>query len=152
MRKIIVTVLILVLLLPIMSVVSYAGTWSSGNVTNNYVPPKGNSSTICNSSATFSSTTATTEVTFKMSTTNLNLIRDYNIGSILQGHFLFFGIDTKNYRNGTVDKMHASLKDKVYTNLPNPKKDVEDDNFDGKNEEAEVVARDTMNSTTVYYS
>ena len=88
---------------------------------------------------------------FYLSSSNVSTITQYNYGQIITDTPCYFGLDIKNIAYGT-ERMHAFNYDYLYTNFADPYvKDLEDDNGDGKNEESEVVALGTMNTSTQYY-
>jgi hypothetical protein len=88
---------------------------------------------------------ATTYVSFKYSSGDVTAITSYNAED------KYAGIDIKNVPSQTLgsDMMDAYS---IITSLPNAKTDLEnDDIFGNRNEEAEAIALDPVDSSTTYY-
>lgn len=131
------------------SISAFAATnWNSSS--SSYAPSSGTVYTTYNYSSSQGGYIVNTTAYFYLSSSNVSTITAYNLGQIIPDTPWYFGLDIKNIPAGT-ERMHASSTNYLYTNFPNPVKDVEDDNGDGKNEESEVVALGTMNNTTQYY-
>ena len=94
----------------------------------------------------------TTEVNFSLDSTNVSAILAYNRGEgehpNTKGVNCYLTLDVTSVRDNTLDPFSAYI---IYTNLPDPKRDIENDDFFGdRNEESEVVALGTVEATDYY--
>lgn len=94
-----------------------------------------------------------TWVSFKFDTTNRTNILDYNNGGDNPGTACdnsnaYFTLDQTAVPDSNDLEIDA---DEILTNLPSPKLDIEDNNFFGQDDESEVTALGTVNTTTSYY-
>ncbi len=127
--------------------------WNYSDYSNgSYVPLSGD---FCVSTYTEESQQLATCASFTLDTNNVNEILKYNIGegahSDAQGYDCFLTIDVTNVRHSTssVDDLSATF---VFTNLPNPKIDIEDDDlFGSRNEESEVCVLGEVESNVGYH-
>lgn len=139
---------------------SYPGptkTWSYSNYNHgSYVPKTGSmKSTFYDDS---SGTRFTTVVNCTLDSTNVSNILDYNNGgdnpgTVADNKKCYLTLDISSISDSTDDKVEATS---MASALPDPKYDLEDDNFDGDNEESEVVALGTVKAqsynTTTYWN
>lgn len=94
-----------------------------------------------------------TWISFQFDSTNVTSILDYNNGGDNPGT----ACDNDNAYltlDQTADPDSVDLEidaDSVTTNLPNPVINIEDNSFFGDDDESEVTALGTVNSTTTYY-
>ncbi|HHC3391974.1 TPA: hypothetical protein ACN7HJ_005302 [Klebsiella pneumoniae] len=92
-------------------------------------------------------------VNFKFDSTNVTNIKDYNNGGDNPGTACdnasaYVTLDqTAKADSGNLEISATQ----VTTNLPNPKTDVEDNNFIGSNDESEVTVLGTVASSTAYW-
>ncbi|WP_211750364.1 hypothetical protein [Paenibacillus sp. Marseille-Q4541] len=94
-----------------------------------------------------------TWVSFKFDATNRTSILDYNDGGDNPGTACdnskaYFTLDQTAVPDSNNLEIDA---DEILTNLPSPKLDIEDNNFFGQDDESEVTALGTINTTTTYY-
>lgn len=93
---------------------------------------------------------AKTHCEFTLDEHNVSNILKYNAGTHEQdSKNLYFTVDFRNVPEGSVDQMDAYT---IYTSLPNPKLDYENDNenVDDRNEEAEIVALGEVEETNYF--
>jgi len=91
-----------------------------------------------------------TNVTFSLSNYNVIKIKDYNNGGdnpgeVADGKNCYFTLDVSSKSDSTDDKVEVTS---IASTLPNPKYDIEDDNWDNDPEESEVVALGTVSATS----
>lgn len=91
-----------------------------------------------------------TNVNFSLSDYNVTKIRDYNNGGDnpgdnADGKNCYMTLDVTSTGDSTDDKVEVTS---IASTLPNPKYDIEDDNFDNDPEESEVVALGTVSATS----
>ncbi|MEM9553968.1 MAG: hypothetical protein AAGC60_06900 [Acidobacteriota bacterium] len=122
-------------------------SWSHTGSCGSYVPPSG---TYAESKISSSNTFITT-VDFTLSSSNVTSILAYNAGGVSgsgcsSSAYLTLDITSQPDNSDRFDGYA------IYTDLPNPKKDLEDDSFwgDGFREESEVVALGTVSARSYY--
>lgn len=131
---------------------SFAGStsWSYSDYSNgSYVPKTGSFDDGNSTSSSSPKNVYWSRITFKLDASNVLSIKDYNDGG-------YSGCTANAYL--TLDQ--AADPDSwdleidgytVYSTLPNPKTDIEDNSFFGDNDETEVTALGTVKSGTTYY-
>ena len=101
-----------------------------------------------------------TKARFKFSSSEASSIAKYKAGTASSDcgtSKAYLTADISAVGDSWDDELDAYSTSYIYTNLPSPVKDVEDDGFlsydypDGENEEAEVTATGTIASGTYYY-
>ena len=92
---------------------------------------------------------AKTHCEFTLDSYNVSNILKYNSGTHeADSKNLYFTVDVTNVPNGSIDQMDAYA---IYTSLPNPKTDLENDDVLGdRNEESEVVALGSVEASTYF--
>lgn len=141
-KKIIVAIIIFALCISLTGTASAAKTsWNYSNYNHgSYVPLTGTFSTTTGYNTNHGIYTQTL-VQFSLDSTNISAITDYNEGngahSKAKGKKCYLTIDVTSVRDNSLDPFSAYA---VYTDLPDPKIDIEnDDLFGNRNEESEVV-------------
>lgn len=91
-----------------------------------------------------------TKVSFTLDSYNVSQILDYNDGGTnphpdTNGKECFLTLDVSSDGDSWDDEIDAYS---ITSSLPNPKYDLEDDNFDGENEESEVVVLGTVSASS----
>lgn len=131
---------------------SSAFAWSYSDYSNgSYVPKSG--SGIPSMISSGGNYDLATWVSFQFDSTNVTNVLDYNDGGNNPGT----ACDNDNAYitlDQTADPDSSDLEidaDSVTTNLPNPVIDIEDNSFFGDDDESEVTALGTVNSSTTYY-
>ncbi|MBT2282236.1 hypothetical protein J7E78_01545 [Paenibacillus polymyxa] len=126
--------------------------WSYSNYNNgSYVPKSGQGFLSLVSSG--GNTRLNTSIYFTLDSTNVTNILDYNNGGDNPGNTCdnanaYLTID----QTAIPDSWDLEIDgDEVRTNLPNPKIDIEDNNFFGEDDETEVTVLGTVESGKTYY-
>ncbi len=93
---------------------------------------------------------AYTEVSFELDSQNVNSILNFNNGTnSADSKTLYLTLDVTNVPHGLTDQMDAY---QIYTSLPDPKTDLENDDILGnRNEESEVVVLGSVVANKEYY-
>ena len=107
-------------------------SWSYSNYDHGkYVPRSGSFADRVGWSSTYGDT-MTTEVYFELDSTNVSAISAYNQGNgehpNAEGKKCYLALDVTSVRDGLLDPFDAYA---VYTNLPDPKTDLENDDILG---------------------
>lgn len=136
-----------VALFTVSSITAFAATssWSYTNYDHGSYVPKTGSMT-----SSYVSGTAYTNASFTLDSTNVTKIKEYNNGtnSSYSGTYGYLTVDVSSIRSGDNDMMDAYA---MASNLPDPKFDMENDDFFGtRNEESEVVALGTVAAQSYY--
>lgn len=126
--------------------------WSYSNYNNgSYVPKSGQG--FLSLSTSNGVTRLNTSVYFELDQTNVDNILDYNNGNDNPGTACdnkkaYLTID----QTAIPDSFDLEIDgDEVRTNLPDPKIDIEDNNFFGDDDETEVTVLGTVTSSKMYY-
>ena len=143
------------LVLMFVNSVTFAGSTSWSNSTysmGSYVPVKGTyAEGLMSSTGSPTGVVYISKVSFTLDSKNVSSIKDYNnkigAGGTCKGYSSYLTLDVTSVDNGT-EKLDAYY---VYSNLPNPKYDLENDNlFTPYREESETVALDTVTAKDYY--